>query len=213
MRTIRHAAPAVAKKIRTSISAPFGRLLLAVCVAGIVQPGVAQPLPTPVTRSVEPAISLPYDAALGQYRAGNRQAALEILDRALQIDARDIRLRFLRGVVLTELGQFEPAIQMFRALIADFPELPEPYNNLAVLHAGQGDLDAALRALLDAVRALPTYALAHENLGDLYLRLAGRSYEQARTLDPANASAASKLVLTSELIGRIQPPAATSNPR
>ncbi len=32
---------------------------------------------------------------------------------------------------------------MFRGLIEDYPELPEPYNNLAVIYAQQGEYDSA----------------------------------------------------------------------
>jgi hypothetical protein len=63
------------------------------------------------------------------------------------------------------------------------------------------------------VRAMPSYALAHENLGDLHLRLAARAYENARRLDPDNPSAAAKLGLAKELIDRVQtPPSRPVNP-
>jgi Flp pilus assembly protein TadD len=61
----------------------------------------------------------------------------------------------------------------------DFPEMPEPYNNLAVLEAAAGRLDQA-RSLLDtALRHDPAYRTAHENLGDVLMRLAQRAYEAA----------------------------------
>jgi tetratricopeptide (TPR) repeat protein len=232
MRTVRQAAPGVAASIRSSISAPVAGLLLAAFALPAAPHAAAQPavpaldqplgptgqqptLPTtrPPARIEQSAVSLPYDSALAEYRAGNLEPALAIVDRALQVDARDIRLRFLRGVILTESGRAEAAIEVFEAMTRDFPELPEPYNNLAVLHAARGELEAAQRALQDAVRAVPSYALAHENLGDLHLRFAARSYEQARRLDPGNTSAASKLGLATELIGRVQPPARSAQPR
>jgi Flp pilus assembly protein TadD len=206
---------------RLSIAAPVACLLLAagalLPAAGTHAQTAAQvarpPAASPVPRQSGPVASRPYDAALRQYRDGNLEAALGIAERALQVDARDIRLRFLRGVALTGLGRTDAAIEAFRAMISDFPELPEPYNNLAVLHAGRGELDAAFQALQDAVRAMPTYGLAHENLGDLHLRLAASAYRQARDLDPANASAATKLGLATELIDRMQPPSDSPIPR
>ena len=86
-----------------------------------------------------------------------------------------------------------------------FPELPEPHNNLAVLYAARGDLDRARAALDEAVRALPSYALAHENLGDIHLRLAERAYERATRADSANRAARAKLVLARELIAKVSP--------
>ena len=46
------------------------------------------------------------------------------------------RERFAQGVIATEQKKSPEAIQIFNALIKDFPNLPEPYNNLAVLYAG-----------------------------------------------------------------------------
>jgi tetratricopeptide (TPR) repeat protein len=174
-------------------------------VAAPGQIGVAEPL--------RPTLSVPYDNAIAEYRAGRTAEALALAERALLTDPRNPQLRFLRGVVLTEQRRLDLAIEAFGSLIADFPELPEPYNNLAVIHADRGDWNAARQALEQSIRAVPTYALAHENLGDIHLQLAARSYEQAGRLDPRNESARDKLGLARELIGRIQSPATDRNPR
>ena len=80
------------------------------------------------------------------------------------------------------------------------PELSEPYNNLAVIYAGQGQLDKARAALEMAIRTNPDYATAHENLGDVYARLASRAYGKALQLDSANASLLPKMALIHELL-------------
>jgi tetratricopeptide (TPR) repeat protein len=129
--------------------------------------------------------------------------ALEMIDKGLETAPRDPQLRFLKGVALTDLKQSEPAIALFTAISQDFPELPEPYNNLAVLHANNGDLDRARASLEAAVRALPSYAIAHENLGDLYLRLAARQYETAGKANPKNSSAERKLSLAREWVNQV----------
>lgn len=49
------------------------------------------------------------------------------------------------------------------------------------------------RALDMTVRVKPDFAAAHENLGDLYARLAAQSYGRTRQLDTANHSAEAKL--------------------
>src|SRR5690606_21604631 len=95
---------------------------------------------------------------------------------------------------------------VFQGLTQQFPELPEPHNNLAALHAARGELDLARAALDEAVRALPSYALAHENLGDLHLRPALRAWQRAGELEPANAAVASRLRLARELARQIAPP-------
>lgn len=86
------------------------------------------------------------------------------------------RERFAQGVIATEQKKYPEAIQIFNALIKDFPNLPEPYNNLAVLYASQGDLVQAASLLQQAVRIDPYYASGYENLGDMYTLLANEAY-------------------------------------
>jgi tetratricopeptide (TPR) repeat protein len=97
------------------------------------------------------------------------------------------------------MGRSADAITTFTQLTVDYPELPEPYNNLAVLYAGQSQLDKAREVLEMAIRANPGFAIAHENLGDVYARLAGQSYGRAQQLDAANTTAAPKLSLIRQL--------------
>jgi tetratricopeptide (TPR) repeat protein len=63
-------------------------------------------------------------------------------------------------------------------------------NNIALLHARAGRLDAALQALHDALRADPAHHAARLNLGHVHLALAVRAWETAATtaaLEPALA--------------------------
>lgn len=126
-------------------------------------------------------------------RAKQYQRVLERTDALLLQTPRDAQFRFLRALALTELGRQDEAIEALRGLTEDYPELPEPYNNLAVLYAARGQFDEAQRALQTAVHNLPGFATAHENLGDLYLRLAALSYERAAKLERGARSAADKL--------------------
>ncbi len=106
---------------------------------------------------------------------------------------KDAQMRFLKGVILSQKNQRDDAVTIFTALTQDFPELPEPYNNLAVIYAATGEYDKARDALELAVRVSPRYATAYENLGDVYAALAARSYQDARRFDASNASALRKL--------------------
>lgn len=139
------------------------------------------------------------------------EEAMLMLEGGLREHPNDAQLRFLHGVMLSDRGRAPDAIVVFQQLATDFPELPEPHNNLAVLHAAAGDLDKARAALEDAIRAAPGYALAHENLGDLHLRLAARAYERALEADKRSASARARLESARELINRIAPPSTGSN--
>jgi tetratricopeptide (TPR) repeat protein len=130
---------------------------------------------------------------------GQYTPALAKLDSVLATDAKNPQARFLKGVVQTDQGETDAAIATFQALTEDYPELPEPYNNLAVIWAQRGEYDRARNALELALATRPDYAIAHENLGDIYSRMASAEYDRAAALDKTNKSAQTKLALVREL--------------
>ncbi|RYY82629.1 MAG: tetratricopeptide repeat protein, partial [Comamonadaceae bacterium] len=132
-------------------------------------------------------------------RSGKTSDALAKADQFLAGKPRDPQMRFLRGVILTESGRANDAIATFLKLTEDYPELPEPYNNLAVLYAGQSQFDKARAALEMAIRTNPSYSTAHENLGDVYAKLASQAYSKALQLDASNTAVQPKLALIREL--------------
>jgi hypothetical protein len=134
------------------------------------------------------------------YKDGKRPEALERVNAYLSQHPKDARARFLKGVILAEQNKNPEAITVFTDLTEDYPELPEPYNNLAVLYANQGDYEKARKALEMAIRTHPSYAVAHENLGDIYATLASQAYDKALQLDSNNATARKKLALIKELV-------------
>ncbi len=133
-------------------------------------------------------------------RAGDRAAALASVERYLAAKPGDAEARFLKGVILSELGRPADAFDVFFLLTQDYPELPEPYNNLAVLYAARGEYERARVNLEMAIRANPAYATAHENLGDVHARLSAQAYEKAAQLDVTNRRAREKLALARELV-------------
>lgn len=134
-------------------------------------------------------------------RQGQLPQSLERVDKFLAGKPRDAQGRFLKGLILTEMNRPGEAIQVFSKLSEDYPELPEPYNNLAVLYASQGQYEKARTALESSIRTHPSYATAHENLGDIYAKLASQAYDKALQLDSSNAGAKTKLAMIGELIG------------
>ena len=126
--------------------------------------------------------------------------AQEKLDALVAQRPREPRARFLGGVVASEQGRTDAAMAAFRSLIEDYPELPEPYNNLAVLLAQRGEYESARLALETALRTAPDWAVAHENLGDLYARLAAAEYALAAKFDRDNKTAPAKLALARDLL-------------
>ena len=143
-------------------------------------------------------------------KQGQLPQALEKTDAYIASKPRDPQGRFMRGLILTEMGRTADAIAVFTKLAEDFPELPEPYNNLAVLYAQQKQYDKARTALEMAIRTHPSYSIAHENLGDVYAKLASQAYDKALQLDSSNKTTQTKLSMIKEMITTSSKPPAKS---
>ncbi|MFZ2972493.1 MAG: tetratricopeptide repeat protein [Ferribacterium limneticum] len=133
-------------------------------------------------------------------KQGQYPQALEKVDAYLSSRPKDAQGRFLKGLIYTEMNKPADAISVFTKLSEDYPELPEPYNNLAVLYAQQKQYDKARTALEMAIRTHPSYAIAYENLGDVYAKLASQAYDKALQLDNSNSTTQNKLALIRDLI-------------
>jgi len=164
------------------------------------------PLATPLCAVVlalacmAPAAATEYDDVDRLTQAGKLDEALVRADKFLANNPRDPQMRFLKGVAQIDAGKSAEAIATFTRLTQDAPELPEPYNNLAVIYASQGQYDKARTTLESAIRTNPSYSTAHENLGDVYARLASQAYSKALQLDQNNTAVAPKLAVIRTLV-------------
>lgn len=154
---------------------------------------VAQSLPFAPTGQIAPAGPNKEAQEITQLlRAGRVDAASAKVDSMLARNPKDAQARFLKGLVLTDQGKTDDALLAFRSLTDDYPELPEPYNNLGSLYAATGQFDKARIALESAIAANPSYTTAYENLGDLYARMAGQAYDKVLRVDRNNAAVQTK---------------------
>ena len=129
-------------------------------------------------------------------KAGKFVEALNKTNEYLNKHPADPQMRFMKGVLLTEQNKSDEAIAVFTRLTEDYKDLPEPYNNLAVLYAANGQYDKARISLEKAIRTNPSYMTAYENLGDVYGKMASQAYDRALALGANNAPPAkSKLTL------------------
>ncbi|MGH8714093.1 MAG: tetratricopeptide repeat protein [Casimicrobiaceae bacterium] len=173
---------------------------LAFGAAVFAQQAPPPPPSSSITRPAPPpGLTVELADAARLVREGQYAQARSKVDAVLAGDARNPQARFIRGVIETDEGDSDEAVATFRQLTEDYPELPEPHNNLAVIWAKQGSYDKARIELQTALAINPDYAIAHENLGDVYSRLAGVEYEHAAALDKGNKSAPVKLKLVREL--------------
>lgn len=130
---------------------------------------------------------------------GKAAQAAKQAEAYLKQNPADVQLRFLQGVIAAEQRQNAQAIKIFTALTREYPNLPEPYNNLAVLYAAEGQERKASEVLEQAIRTNPSYATAHENLGDLYARMASDAYAKALQLDGSRQAIQPKLALITQI--------------
>ena len=175
----------------------FSRLSLVGLAASAFIPGLLMALHMPIAGAVTLANTLPEIQHL--FKQGQLPQALEKVDNYLSVQPKDAPGRFLKGVILTGMGRPADAIGVFNKLTEDFPTLPEPYNNLAVLYAQQKQYDKARIALEMAIKTHPSYSVAHENLGDIYARLASQSYDRALQRDSTQVATQPPLSLIHEL--------------
>src|SRR5205814_2529699 len=133
-------------------------------------------------------------------KKGQHPRALERVNQYLAQKPRDPKGRFIKGLILAEQNKGAEAIEVFAALARDYPELPEPYNNLAVLYAAQGQYEKARQQLEMSIRTHPSYATAYETLGHVDTQLASQAYDKALQFDSSNATAKNKLSLIHDLI-------------
>ncbi|MDC8772826.1 nuclear transport factor 2 family protein [Roseateles albus] len=165
----------------TAVTTPFS--LRSICLAAALLMGSALTLADEVS-DVQAILA-----------SGKAAEGLKKVDQLLLAKPNDPRLRLQRGIALSMLNRQGEAIGVFQKLIESHPELPGPYNNLAVLYGNQGDYEKARQALELAIRTNPTYATAFQNLGDVYARLAGQAYKKALALDKSDGSLPLKLAV------------------
>ena len=119
---------------------------------------------------------------------GRYDEALQIIEqRKLQrqqqnLMGTDVQLMFLEGRALSESGQTNKAVSVYRDMTTHFPELPESWNNLSAEYTRQNKLDMAEDALHTALTIDPGYATAQFNLGLVQLMQARESLAHAARL-------------------------------
>jgi len=136
---------------------------------------------------------------------GSFKKALVLAEEQLAKNPDEIQTLFLKGLILARMDRLKESAAVFVRLTEEHPELPEPYNNLAVIYAASGEYDKAEEALRQAINTHPSYATAHENLGDIYAKMASQAYNNALKLDSNNQETKEKLSMISELISAPEP--------
>jgi hypothetical protein len=193
------------KTPRVSHGLMVGAMVLGAAVAA---PVAAQTVPSPGLPAS--AVTSPESVEIQRLiKDGQHDKALKLIDESLVKNPRDPQMRFRRGVALSMLDRKAEALAVFQKLVEDHPDMPAPYNNMAVILGAQGDYEKSRQALEKAIRTNPAYATAYQNLGDVYAQLASQAYTKALQLDKGDNSVQPKLALLRELTAgsNVPPPA------
>ncbi|MCL1960698.1 MAG: tetratricopeptide repeat protein [Desulfovibrionaceae bacterium] len=154
-----------------------------------------------------PALADEYAEVQRLQKSGQTAEALARAEEYIAANPDDPQMRFIKANLLAASRRAGEAEQLLLQMTRETPELPEPWNNLAVLHAAQGQLDMALSELQSALRLNPGYATALENLGDVQARLALQAWQRARQLDGGNQRLPPKIEALHGALGAASKPA------
>lgn len=177
------------RPVFTFVSIKLSRLQM-LMVAGLLMTtfgAFAQSSATPTYKGT------PHDEVQKSMVQRNWDDALKQIDAYLINQPRDPQMRFWRARLMQQMQRPEEALDIYIQLAQDYPELPEVQNNLGVMLATTGKLSEAKAAFEHALLNNPNYAVAHENLGDVYLHMAKRSFEKALELGGAPRALNNKL--------------------
>ena len=130
---------------------------------------------------------------------GKYKNAETLINQSIENNLNNPEILFYKGILETNLGKTNQAIDTFRDLTERFPELPEPFNNLAVLYAEKGQFRLAKEILEQAIKTNPSYLTAHINLGDIFTKMASEAYNKALEIDKSNNIAITKLSMITQL--------------
>ena len=127
-------------------------------------------------------------------RANDVATAIELLSRAVALDASDPQAQFQLGVALQAAGRHAEALPRFEAAQAALGDDPGPFLHAAVSHLAIGDNQAALAAASEACWRAPKLAAAHYAYGQAFAALgeharAEQAFAAAIQLNPPWADA------------------------
>ncbi len=143
-----------------------------------------------------------------QIELGDREAAAELLSRALELDPTHPATHANRGMMLLS-NRPAAAVEAFQAALSYDPELADAHNGLGILAAQRGDSEEAIRRWQRAIDADDRHFHAMRNLGIRLVEL-NRFVEAVRILDrligvvPAAQQREYQIAAITEMVARIK---------
>jgi Flp pilus assembly protein TadD len=128
------------------------------------------------------------------YRVGSYELAIQLLQRAIELESEEALMYKHLGEVYVKAGQPDAAIQVWKVFLTREPQDAAIHSRLSYLLKEQGEVTAALLHAQAALQIHPQFAEAHNNLGNALLELgqlqaALNSYDAAIRLEPDHINA------------------------
>jgi len=98
-------------------------------------------------------------------RDGCLEAAVEPLEKALQLEPRHVTAHTNLGLVYSRMGRSAVAVRLFRRAIEIEPDYVQAHNSLGLELAAMGDVTGAVESYGRAIATDPNFAEAYNNLG------------------------------------------------
>ncbi len=122
-------------------------------------------------------------------------AAIETGELLLKQNPKRADVQFLTAYAYQMKRRTARATDLYKSLIRQHPELPEPRNNLAMIYLAKGDHDTASKLLVEAINTHNSYATAYENLSRIYTGIASEAYRRALSESSESAKYSQKIEL------------------
>lgn len=178
----------------------FSKLLSIACLSAAVCVFSSVPAQAQLFQPEENEVINPVRDVNQLIYRGKKKEALLLADKEIENNPKNVQLRFIRGVILSDLNRTKEAKETFEELIREYPEISEPYNNLAVIYAAEGNLGRAKELLEQALSNNANSFTTYNNLGNIYLALSRQAFEKAQRLSPGSKTIKTKLETIKQLL-------------
>jgi len=149
-----------------------------------------------------------FNLAVYYHQKKNYLKALELYDKALQLDPADARPYNNRSLIHQKLGNKDQAVEGFLKAIRLDPEYGKPYNNMGLVYYHEGNYSGAAANFEKAIELGENHMESYNNLAIVYknlnrLKEAKALYKKILTRVPSHAEASYNLALLLEDEGNI----------
>ncbi len=163
----------------------LGACLLQACVAPPTQKELAMQPVLRVRHSADQTAATYYQLGKYHQERGNFDLARAAYGYSVELDGRQLEARNALAAIHAQQGRLEDAKVLLLQLVAEYPGVAHPYNNLGYVHYLQGNHDAALATLQRALVLDSGNQRTRNNLEAVRVELAKLGERPAVALAPA----------------------------